>query len=185
MFYGCWSNICRQTSTDGKTFTRVLVNGMSPIFSEGPNNGARDPMVLKIGDTFYAYYTAEPTGVGGADFLRTSKDLATWSASKVVASGGQAGTGGSSAECPFVVYRDDQKAYYLFRTQRYVMPPQTSVYRSADPTSFGVNDDSDFVGTLPVAAPEIVYFAGQWYIAALLPSLTGIQVAKLAWTPKP
>jgi hypothetical protein len=141
-------------------------------------------MVLQIGDTFHAYYTAEPGGVG-ADFVRTSKDLTTWSASTVVASGGQAGTGPSSAECPFVVYRDDQKAYYLFRTQHYGTNAQTSVYRSPDPTNFGVNDDTYFLETLPVAAPEIVYAGGQWYIAALLPSLTGIQVAKLAWTPKP
>jgi hypothetical protein len=141
-------------------------------------------MVLQIGDTFHAYYTADP-GDMGADYLRTSQDLMTWSASTVVASGGQAGNGGSSAECPFVVYLDEQDAYYLFRTQHYGVGAETRVYRSADPTSFGVDDDSDLVETLPVAAPEIVHVDGQWYIAALLPSLTGIQVAKLSWTSKP
>jgi hypothetical protein len=154
------------------------------MFSEGPGDNTRDPMVLKIGDTFHAYYTANPGGQG-ADYVRTSKDLATWSASTMVAFGGQAGKGGSSAECPFVVYRDDQKAYYLFRTQHYGANAETRVYRSADPASFGIDDDRDLVETLPVAAPEIVEVAGQWYIAALLPSLQGIQVAKLAWTPKP
>jgi hypothetical protein len=36
-----------------------------------------------------------------------------------------------------------------------------------------------------VAAPEIINQDGQYYIACLLPSLKGIQVAKLKWTLKP
>ena len=44
--------------------------------------------------------------------------------------------------------------------------------------NFGVNDDRYLVGTLPVAAPEIVEHEGGLYIAALLPSLKGIQIAR-------
>ena len=71
--------------------------------------------------------------------------------------------------------------YYLFRTQRYGQNALTTVYRSKDPLDFGVRDDRCLVGTLPVAAPEIVVHEGQDYIAALLPSLKGIQIARLKW----
>ena len=37
------------------------------------------------------------------------------------------------------------------------------------------------MGTLPVAAPEIIEHEGQTYIASLLPSLKGIRIAKLEW----
>jgi hypothetical protein len=45
------------------------------------------------------------------------------------------------------------------------------VYRSKDPTDFGVNNDKYLVGTIPYAVPEIIEHDGQAYIAALLPSL--------------
>jgi hypothetical protein len=60
------------------------------------------------------------------------------------------------------------------------MNAETRVYRSKDPTDFGINDDRYLVETLPVAAPEIIESHGQLYIAALLPSLKGIQIAKLS-----
>jgi len=37
------------------------------------------------------------------------------------------------------------------------------------------------VGTLPVAAPEIIFHRGRWYIAALNPGLDGIRLARLRW----
>jgi hypothetical protein len=49
-----------------------------------------------------------------------------------------------------------------------------------------VDDDSaHFVCTLPVAAPEILNYQGQTFIAALLPSLKGIQITRLIWEPRP
>ncbi|MCX5677113.1 MAG: hypothetical protein NTX87_19160 [Planctomycetota bacterium] len=39
------------------------------------------------------------------------------------------------------------------------------------------------MGTLPVAALEIIEYDGQTYIASLLPSLKGIRIAKLEWGP--
>lgn len=185
MFYGDWENICLAKGVDGKTFARQLLpNGKSGMFTEGAGVNTRDPMVLQIGKIFHLYYTAYPKRQG-ADYVRTSRDLKTWSPSKMVAFGGAAGTGSSSAECPFVHYHAKSRYYYLFRTQRYGKDSQTMVYRSKDPTDFGVNDDRCLVATLPVAAPEIVEHEGGLYIAALLPSLKGIQIARLAFVPKP
>jgi hypothetical protein len=182
MFYGDWQHICRAQSADGRTFTRVLnASNQSSLFDEGGGNNTRDPMVIKIGGTYRAYYTAFPGNVGSV-YERESTDLVTWSASTIVSRGGVAGSGALSAECPFVVPRPDLGVYYLFRTQRYTpAPAQTTVYRSPDPLDFGVDDDKYRIGTLPVAAPEIFEFQAQWYIAALRPNLDGIQVAKLKW----
>jgi hypothetical protein len=181
MFYGDWGHIAHATSTDGKTFTRVIQpSGKVAVFDEGPGNDTRDPMVLPVGDAFYIYYTASPGNLG-MDYCRRSRDFVTWSESTTVAFGGRAGAEGASAECPFVVYRPEASAYFLFRTQRYGASAQTSVYRSPNPLDFGVNDDRYFLETLPVAAPEIVEKDGQTYVAALLPSLRGIQMAKLRW----
>ncbi|HVX57659.1 MAG TPA: hypothetical protein VHA37_08070, partial [Candidatus Saccharimonadales bacterium] len=95
--------------------------------------------------------------------------------------GGQAGSGPWSAECPFVVEWASGE-FYLFRTQHYGQNAQTSVYCSHDPLNFGVDQDAGhFVCTLPVAAPEIIRYEGQWFIVALLPNLKGIQIARLEW----
>ena len=183
MFYGDWENICKASSRDGKTFARQLTaEGKSGMFGEGAGNNTRDPMVIRIGDVFHAFYTAYPEKLG-ADYVRTSRDLDHWSPSRKVASGGAAGTGPYSAECPFVYFHAASGYYFLFRTQRYGEQAVSSVYRSRDPLDFGVNDDRFRIGTLPVAAPEIVEHEGQLYIAALLPSLKGIQVAKLRFAP--
>jgi len=185
MFYGDWDHICIAKGVDGKTFARQLMpDGKAGMFTEGIGSGTRDPMALLIGDVFYLYYTAGPNRLG-ADYVRTSKDLKNWSPSKRVAFGGAAGTGPSSAECPFVYYHENSGYYYLFRTQRYGENGQSSIYRSKDPADFGVDNDKYLVGTIPYAAPEIVDYNGQTYIAVLLPSLKGIQVAKLKFARKP
>ncbi len=73
-------------------------------------------------------------------------------------------------------------AFYLFHTQQYAPGrQQTSVYRSTDPTWFGIDDDSNFVTHLEVAAPEIIRHEGRWYLAALNPDLDGIRVTTLDW----
>jgi sucrose-6-phosphate hydrolase SacC (GH32 family) len=182
MFYGNWEDICLATSTDGKTFTRHAdKDGKTALFTEGRGNNTRDPMVFRSGDRWYCYYTAYPNNQG-ADYCRTSRDLLHWSDSHVVALGGQSGTGRWSAECPFIVSPKPSK-YFLFRTQRYGKDAKTSVYHSNDLMKFGLNEDNKhFVGTLPVAAPEIISNNGEYYVAALLPSLKGIQIAKLRWT---
>lgn len=187
MFYGGWDTICLATSENGKDFVRKLnKEGKSVLF--GPPEGfgnPRDPMVLQIGGRWHCYFTAH-TRQEGAVFCRTSEDLLNWSEVFVVAKGGQAGAGSYSAECPFVVEVRPGE-YYLFRTQRYGANAQTSVYWSRNPLDFGVNeDDKHFVCTLPVAAPEIIFHEDHWYIAALMPDLHGIRIARLEWvTPSP
>jgi hypothetical protein len=182
MFYGDWENICLATGTDGKTFTRSLnAEKRAGLFSQGPGSNTRDPMVLRRGEVHYCYYTAHPD-LRGAVYARTSRDLRSWSEGRQVAFGGSAGTGPSSAECPFVVCHEPSEYYYLFRTQRYGSDAQTSVYRSRDPLDFGADNDKEhLVCTLPVAAPEIIEHGGEFYLAALRPDLKGIQIARLEW----
>ena len=195
MFYGDWVNICHATSKDGKSFTRVLQpNGKTGMFSEGPAVNTRDIMLLPHDGRWYAYYTCHPNNQG-MDCLRTTADFKEWTDSRVVAFGGQASTGPWSAECPHVV-RFGSGDFYLFRTQSYGNPEKgdirrrgpakTSVYYSADPAMFGINQDGKYLlCTLPVAAPEVIRHEGQYYIAALNEgALNGIRIARLKW-PKP
>ena len=188
MLYGDWEHICLASSEDGKTFTRYRAkDGKPQLFSQSLNCNTRDPMALPINGLWHCYYTAYPDHQG-AVFCRTSKDLAAWSGPTTVAFGGQAGTGPFSAECPFVVELFPGQ-FYLFRTQRYGTNAITRVYQSTNPLDFGVQTDQrdvtpadkHLVASLPVAAPELVRWRGQWYIAYLLPSLKGIQLSKLKW----
>src|SRR5688500_1885411 len=174
-FYGDWEKIWVATSEEGKTFTRrIYANGKTGKFSEGEGNNTRDAMVIRIKDLWHCYYTAYPNRQG-AVYCRTSKDTHAWSESKMVAYGGEAGTNAFAAECPFVVELSPGE-FYLFRTQRYGQNAFTRVYHSRDPLNFGINDDAAYlVCSLPVAAPELIRYQGQWYIASLLPSLKGIQ----------
>ena len=184
MFYGDWTRICLAKSNDGRNFTRVLNENRQPDLFSGPYNNTRDAMVLVVGRKYYCYYTGHLMDKNlGADFCRTSQDLRHWSEPIMVAAGGRAGGTRYSAECPHVVYRQDTGLYYLFRTQRYGKNNISSIYASPDALKFGVNDDRFFIGTLPVAAPEIVEYKRQYYIAALLPNLKGIRLAKLKWIP--
>ena len=184
MFYGDWLRICLAKSDDGKNFTRVLNNNRQPDLFSGPYNNTRDAMVLFTEGKYYCYYTGHLMDQDlGADFCRTSQDLRSWSKPVKVAAGGRAGGTRYSAECPHVVCRKDTGLYYLFRTQRYGKNNVSSVYASPDPLNFGVDNDRFFTCTLPVAAPEIIQYKGQYYIAALLPSLKGIRIAKLKWVP--
>jgi hypothetical protein len=180
MFYGGWGSICRAQSADGKAFERRLTaDGQSTVFVGEYH--ARDPMVLRIGDLWYCYYSAHPDGKG-AVYCRTSRNLREWSEASIVGKGGQAGERGGSWECPFVVELQPGD-FYLFSTQKYGTEAKTSVYFSRDPMDFGVDhDEGHFVCTLPVAAPEIFQYNGEWFIAALLPSLKGIQISHLTWT---
>lgn len=185
MFYGGWDHICLATSNDGKVFTRKLnQRGHSDIFS-GPYENTRDPMVIKLGEFYYCYYTGNKAGAKyqSAIFCRTSCDLEHWSEPMMVSAGGTPATLGTwlgaDAECPFVVRKDGK--FYLFRNQFYGRNNLNTQYASPNPLDFGVGTDRCRIGTLPVAAPEIICFHNRWYIAALKPGLDGIRIARLAW----
>jgi hypothetical protein len=195
LFYGDWVNICHATSKDGKTFTRVVGrDGKTGMFTEGAGNNTRDVMLLPEAGRWLAYYTAYPNRQGMV-YVRTTQDFKTWSPSTVVSFGGQAGTGATQSECPHVVQLGPHE-FYLFKTQTYGGQkganirqrgaPQTSVYYSSDPMMFGINQDERyFVCTLPVAAPEIIYHEGRYYIAALNEgALDGIRIARLTWSKR-
>jgi hypothetical protein len=164
------------------------------MFTEGPGNNTRDIMLLPHDGKWFAYYTAYPNRQGMV-YVRTTEDFRTWSPSTVVSFGGQAGTGATQSECPHVVKLAPHE-FYLFKTQTYGPQkgndirhrgaPQTSVYYSSDPMMFGINQDERyFVCTLPVAAPEIIYHEGRYYIAALNEGvLDGIRIARLTWVKK-
>jgi len=190
MFYGDWGHICLARSDDGKTFTRVLNDQGRPQLFGGPYGNTRDAMVLRVGEKFYCYYTGhQPRDAKdthkAAVFCRTSSDLRTWSEPVIVSTGGEAAKQtdwyGGHAECPFVVHKDG--LFYLFRNQRYGRKALNTQYASRDPLDFGVDHDRFRIGTLEAAAPEIILHEGRYYIAALLPSLKGIQIGKLKWGP--
>jgi hypothetical protein len=184
LFYGDWQNTCLAQSADGKNFTRWKNDAGKPqVFTgmDGARN-SRDPMVLRVGQKWHCYYTAHPANKG-AVYARVSDDLLHWGEEKTVAAGGKAGDGPYTAECPFVV-EPKPGHFYLFRTQHYGKNAQTMVYHSRDPLSFGINEDeAHYVATLPIAAPEIFQHEGKWFVAALLPSLKGIQIATMEWEP--
>lgn len=190
LFYGDWNRICLAKSKDGKNFDRVLNEvGQPDLFTEYEDRedgkNARDPMVLKKGNTFYCYYTSNLRGAvdDGAAFCRISLNLRDWSESSII-SRTPPYKGNSqrySDECPFVLYLPEYRLYYLFVTQRYGEDSQTTVYASPNAMYFGVNDDRWKVCTLPIAAPEIVHHNGKYYLFALNPGLDGIRMASLEW----
>jgi hypothetical protein len=186
MLYGDWVSICSAESRDGKHFRRRLAaNGKPSLFSEGPKSNSRDPMVLDVDGLWHCYYTAsDPAGLG-TDYCRTSTDTLNWSEPHAVARGGRSGDGPWSAECPYVV-RLAENEFYLFRTQHYGENAITNVYCSDNPLYFGIDEDEKYyVGSLPVAAPEVFRHEGLYYIAALRSDLKGIQIARLSWVAGP
>jgi hypothetical protein len=187
MLYGDWNHICLARSHDGKTFQRVLDgNGRPQLFTESTKGwqNTRDPMVLKIGEVFHCYYAAHRDGKCPVH-CRRSRDLRRWSDSvQVFCEGPTAHSGRPGwAECPHVVFRHDW--YYLIHTQAYGAAAISTVYRSKDPMGFGRDDDRYRVGSLETATVEIFFHEGQEYVATLLPSLKGIQIARLKWIPQP
>lgn len=184
MIYGTWGNLGVQTSTDGKTFQRVVrADGTVHLFAA--TDSKRDPMLLPIAGVDHLYFTDNPGGQGGV-YLSTSTDGATFTDPMLVAYGGASGKGGSAAECPFVIYHDG--FYYLFRTSsemaasNYAPGTMTRVYASTSPDDFGVNDDSHLVATFPIAAVEIHQVGGVDYLAHLRADVKGIEMTTLDWS---
>lgn len=183
MVYGDFMRICLASSADGKTFARVPVHDGEPDLFTGPYLNSRDAMMLRFGSLFVCYYTGSQavTPFPGAVFCRTSADLLAWSEPMMVSAGGSASIPAHpfDSECPFVLERNGW--YYLFRNQLYGVGAKNTQYASRNPFDFGVGTDRNLIGTLPVAAPEIVLHQGQHYLACLNPNLDGIRMARLRW----
>lgn len=183
MVYGDFLRICLASSDDGKTFRRAAVQHGEPNLFTGPYANTRDAMVLRYGNLFACYYTGSQFALPypGAVFCRTSSDLFEWSEPTMVCAGGNVLTGPHpfDSECPFVIERNGW--YYLFRNQVYGPGAHNTQYASKNPFAFGVGTDVHQIGTLPIAAPEIVYHQGRYLIAYLNPNLDGIRLAHLRW----
>ena len=164
-------------SEDGVHYRRSVDDAGSNVLYP---DGGRDVMVLKIGDLYHAYSTIternESDELISYVKLKTSTDMRNWGSPTVVCMGGKDGSGPVAFESPFVVSLDGY--YYLFRASSTTF--KTYVYRSEDPTYFGLNDDSNLIAEFEMKAPEVFEHEGQWYISDLS-DFQGIKLAKLEW----
>ncbi len=173
------SSICLATSQDGIQFNRRLnKEGFAWLFI-GPGE-ARDPCVIKVGDEWLCYYSGAETGSRAPNkvYVRTSRDLLNWSASREVHWGGSQGALAYQCESPFVLFHEG--FYYLLRTKNYA-EGLVYVYCSEDPFDFGIDNDKGFLGRIDVAAPEIIVDGGRMYITSVKDLAGGMTLQRLEW----
>jgi hypothetical protein len=179
--------MCLMTSPDGRTWARHRSAsprgaGYSRLFT-GPGE-TRDPCLIRVGNAWHLYYAGyhddDPEQAGF--YVRTSADLLHWSDWRLVHQDRRYGPGRWDTECPHVVYR--QGAYYLFRTEDYASA-RTHVFCSQDPFDFGIGDAAGrYVGSIAVAAPEVIVDAGgAEYITSNHDLRGGTMICRLAWEP--
>ncbi len=160
------------TSSDLYTWTRVTE--ANPIIIDGFD--ARDPMVIRIGDKWVLYYTANSSPKGGNHIVAclTSDDLIHWGDRKVVFTDPHIGTFGGPCESPFVIFEGGK--YYLFIGPREGYN-STHVFESDDPFSFSIENK---VGDLPAHAAEVVRDEnGEYYTTRAGWGEGGVYIAKL------
>lgn len=158
------------TSPDLEEWTRHPEN---PLLVDGFDG--RDPMVLRVGDEWVMYYTANSTPKGGNHIIAcvTSKDLVHWSNRKVAFVHPNAGTFAGPTESPFIVQRGDH--YYLFLCDNAYM----DVYLSLDPFHW---DYERKVGRIHAHASEVVRDVdGKWYISHAGWMSGPLKMAPLMW----
>lgn len=160
-------------SDDLKTWKRYEKN---PLIEDGFD--ARDPMIIRDGDQWIMYYTANSTPAGGNHILiaYTSKDLLQWTDRKLVFTHPRKGTFGGPTESPFVVKRGD--GYYFFLCDG----GHTDVYRSKDPFSFKYEDMIAEIQDCR-ASELIVDDKGNYHIssAGWFGGSYGLKIAPLEW----
>ncbi|MCG8453844.1 MAG: hypothetical protein MI717_11755 [Spirochaetales bacterium] len=138
---------------------------------------ARDPMVLRVGDEWVMYYTANSSPEGGEHVVAavTSQDLLHWGNKQVVFQSHSHGTYAGPTESPFVVKRG--KLYYLFVCTN--APYNTSaVYVSENPFHW---EKSQQVGWFPSHASEVVMDREWCYISRAGWGQGGVYLAPLHW----
>jgi len=161
------------TSTDLRTWTRHPEN---PVVVDGYR--ARDPMVLRVGDQWVMYYTAnsEPSGGNHIVACRTSDDLIHWGERGTVFTDPTVGKGGGPTESPFVLRRG--RFYYLFLGPRGGYAG-TDVFQSTDPFKFELDR---LVGHVNAHAAEVIRDRdGRWYVSHCGWDEGGVYLAPLFW----
>lgn len=158
------------TSADLKAWTRSPDN---PMVVDGFDG--RDPFVMRVGDQWVLYYTANSNPECGNHIVAcvTSKDLTHWSSRKVVFTHPRAGSFGGPTESPFVVRRGDN--YYLFVCDN----EWTDVYLSHDPFHWDFEQKNTRIKS---HASEIVRDTdGKWYISHAGWTGGPLDIAPLQW----
>ena len=160
-------------SKDLKKWERYKQN---PLFTDGFD--ARDPMIIKDGNQWIMYYTANSTPMGGNHIIAayTSKDLLHWSDRKVVFTHPREGTFGGPTESPFIVRRGN--SYYLFLCDG----GHTDVYISNDPLKF---EYSNLIAEIQdCRASELLRDEkGDYYISSVgwFNGTYGLKIAPFIW----
>ncbi len=158
------------TSPDLETWTRSPDN---PMVVDGFDG--RDPFVMRVGDQWVLYYTANSTPECGNHQVVsvTSQDLTHWSNRKVVFTHPRAGSFGGPTESPFIVRRGDN--YYLFLCDN----EWTDIYVSNDPFHW----EFDHKNTrIRAHASEIVRDTDdKWFISHAGWTSGPLKIAPLKW----
>ena len=158
------------TSSDLKSWTRSPHN---PMVVDGFDG--RDPFVMRVGEQWVLYYTANSTPECGNHIIAavTSKDLVHWSDRKVIFIHPRAGSFGGPTESPFVVRRGGQ--YYLFVCDN----EWTDVYVSTDPFHWDFTQKNT---RFLAHASEIVRDTdGKWFISHAGWTSGPLKIAPLKW----
>ncbi len=144
----------------------------------------RHPCVLSSNGRKYLYYTGtDPEQPSQSKiYARVCESWAQWSEPIAVNWAGGAGSGPFSAECPLVLKKDG--FFYLFRTTSFSLP-LCQVYRSTDPLDFGTDTDAKKIGTIKVAAPELVVDdQGREFFTSVCDSHDGVELHRILWAPE-
>jgi len=158
------------TSEDLWHWTRLEV---PPAVVDGFD--ARDPMVIRDGDRWLLYYTANDKPTGGHHIVACvqSHDLLSWTHRKVVFTHPQIGTFAGPTESPFVVRRG--KLYYLFITDGGTV----HVYRSHSATQWSPSEE---VQSFAAHACEVVRDEqGHWFVSHVGWMNGGLSLASITW----
>lgn len=158
------------TSPDLESWTRSPDN---PMVVDGFDG--RDPFVMRVGDQWVLYYTANSTPECGNHQVVcvTSQDLTHWSNRKVVFTHPRAGSFGGPTESPFIVRRGEN--YYLFVCDN----EWTDVYVSNDPFHWEFEQKNT---RILAHASEIVRDTdGKWFISHAGWTSGPLKIAPLKW----